>query len=184
MNYDIWTQFVQCVKCFRMYALCKILRFSSRKNSQIALKMLSQTDPSQTQFFNEPLILVDELDQIQGQISKFDAHVKRDGRSPLHRAFSLFHFNSKNQLLLQQRSHLKVSFKINILISKCDLEWGLNVGQITHGAPGQSARITEKALQVFLWSKNIWYLPFRFWFSSNAMKIGNFCFRFFVFIKL
>ena len=26
----------------------------------------------------------------------------------------------------------------------CDWEWGLNVGQMTHGAPGQSAGITKK----------------------------------------
>ena len=149
-----------------MYALCKILRFSSRKNSQIALKMLSQTDPSQTQFFNEPLILVDELDQIQGQISKFDAHVKRDGRSPLHRAFSLFHFNSKNQLLLQQRSHLKVSFKINILISMCDLEWG------------------PKALQVFFMIKKYLILTFSLLVFLKCNENRKFLLSFFVFIKL
>ena len=53
---------------------------------------------------------MDEDDQIQGNISKLKAHVKVDGRSPLHRAFSLFHFNSQGQLLLQKRSDLKVTF--------------------------------------------------------------------------
>ena len=91
-----------------MFPIRKLILKSSRTNPQLIQKMLDQTCPSQTQFFNESLILVDEMDEIQGQISKFDAHVKKDGRSPLHRAFSLFHFNSDGQLLLQQRSDIKV----------------------------------------------------------------------------
>ena len=56
------------------------------------------------------LILVDKKDQIIGKISKLEAHILRNGQSPLHRAFSLFHFNSKNQLLLQKRSQYKITF--------------------------------------------------------------------------
>lgn len=48
----------------------------------------------------EQLILVDERDSEVGTISKMAAH--REGL--LHRAFSVFVFNSSNKLLLQRRS--------------------------------------------------------------------------------
>ena len=50
---------------------------------------------------SELLILVDENDNEIGTISKADAH---DAQGTLHRAFSLFIFNDKDELLLQQRS--------------------------------------------------------------------------------
>ena len=49
----------------------------------------------------EPLILVDENDRAIGYLSKGECH---DGDGVLHRAFSLFIFNSAGELLLQQRS--------------------------------------------------------------------------------
>jgi isopentenyl-diphosphate delta-isomerase len=49
----------------------------------------------------EPLILVDPADREIGYLSKGACH---DGDGVLHRAFSLFIFNSAGQLLLQQRS--------------------------------------------------------------------------------
>jgi len=52
----------------------------------------------------EPLILVDEADREIGHLSKGACH---DGDGVLHRAFSLFIFNSSGQLLLQQRSNQK-----------------------------------------------------------------------------
>lgn len=50
---------------------------------------------------SESLILVDEDDNAIGSLSKADCH---DGEGILHRAFSLFVFNSAGELLLQQRS--------------------------------------------------------------------------------
>ena len=50
---------------------------------------------------DEPLILVDETDREIGHLSKGECH---DGDGVLHRAFSLFIFNSVGELLLQQRS--------------------------------------------------------------------------------
>lgn len=50
---------------------------------------------------DEPLILVDESDREIGHLSKGACH---DGDGVLHRAFSLFIFNSSGELLLQQRS--------------------------------------------------------------------------------
>ena len=49
---------------------------------------------------NEYLILVDENDQPQGKMEKLEVHQK----GKLHRAFSVFLFNSKGELLLQQRA--------------------------------------------------------------------------------
>ncbi|TCD10440.1 isopentenyl-diphosphate Delta-isomerase [Pedobacter frigidisoli] len=48
----------------------------------------------------ERVILVDENDLPTGQMEKLEAHQK----GKLHRAFSVFIFNTKNELLLQQRA--------------------------------------------------------------------------------
>lgn len=50
-----------------------------------------------------PLILVDENDNEKGTIDKLSVHQK----GLLHRAFSVFIFNSKGELLLQQRANAK-----------------------------------------------------------------------------
>ena len=52
-------------------------------------------------FENERLILVDSNDNILGYKSKAECH---DGDGILHRAFSLFIFNEKGELLIQQRA--------------------------------------------------------------------------------
>ena len=57
---------------------------------------------------NETIILVDQKDSPIGYEEKIAAH-KNGGR--LHRAFSIFILNSKNQLLLQQRSAEKPIFR-------------------------------------------------------------------------
>ncbi|RZK08835.1 MAG: isopentenyl-diphosphate Delta-isomerase, partial [Flavobacterium sp.] len=51
----------------------------------------------------EQVILVDKNDLPTGQMEKIEAHQK----GLLHRAFSVFVFNSKNELLLQQRAKTK-----------------------------------------------------------------------------
>jgi isopentenyl-diphosphate delta-isomerase len=48
----------------------------------------------------DQVILVDHNDQIVGKIGKMEAHTQ----GLLHRAFSIFIFNSKGELLLQQRA--------------------------------------------------------------------------------
>jgi isopentenyl-diphosphate delta-isomerase len=52
----------------------------------------------------EELILVDEQDNETGFASKAESH---DGHGILHRAFSVFLFNDRGELLLQQRSPAK-----------------------------------------------------------------------------
>jgi isopentenyl-diphosphate delta-isomerase len=54
---------------------------------------------------SEQLILVDDFDREIGFEAKTDAHM---GKGLLHRAFSIFVFNSANELLLQQRSLTKM----------------------------------------------------------------------------
>jgi isopentenyl-diphosphate delta-isomerase len=48
----------------------------------------------------EQVILVNEQDEVVGQMEKMEAHLK----GILHRAFSVFIFNSKGEMLLQQRA--------------------------------------------------------------------------------
>lgn len=51
----------------------------------------------------EFVVLVDENDQVIGQMEKMEAHEK----ALLHRAFSVMVFNSNNELLLQKRAYSK-----------------------------------------------------------------------------
>ncbi len=51
----------------------------------------------------EKVILVNEKDEQIGLMPKLEAHQK----AVLHRAFSVFIFNDKNELMLQQRAKTK-----------------------------------------------------------------------------
>lgn len=55
-------------------------------------------------FNMQNLVLVDENDNVIGSETKQKCH---DGKGILHRAFSVFIFNNKNQLLIHQRSGSK-----------------------------------------------------------------------------
>ena len=60
----------------------------------------------------DQVVVVDESDKIVGSASKYDTHVynKDTPRGRLHRAFSVFLFNSEGKLLLQQRAAEKITF--------------------------------------------------------------------------
>ncbi|XP_068665168.1 isopentenyl-diphosphate Delta-isomerase I [Aristolochia californica] len=64
--------------------------------------------------FEDECILVDEQDIVIGHDSKYNCHLmeKIDSENLLHRAFSVFLFNTKYELLLQQRSATKVTFPL------------------------------------------------------------------------
>jgi isopentenyl-diphosphate delta-isomerase len=62
-------------------------------------------DDRRVSFDDEPLIMVDGDDNILGFRSKADAH-KGDGI--LHRAFSVFLFNDRGEVLMQRRSEGKL----------------------------------------------------------------------------
>lgn len=73
-----------------------------------ATKGMSQTEL----MAKDECLLVDEDDQIIGSASKFDAHrfTPSQPSGLLHRAFSVFLFNEKDELLLQQRASHKITF--------------------------------------------------------------------------
>ena len=79
---------------------------------------LSKYDQSQIDQLDDKCILVDKDDNIIGASTKIDCHLAKNRshvceKSPgglLHRAFSVFLFNSQNELLLQQRSKHKITF--------------------------------------------------------------------------
>ncbi|MFC0710553.1 isopentenyl-diphosphate Delta-isomerase [Azorhizophilus paspali] len=56
---------------------------------------------NEVSFNDEPLVLVDAYDREIGFLDKASAH---QGQGLLHRAFSLFVFNRRGELLLQQRA--------------------------------------------------------------------------------
>ena len=67
--------------------------------------MSTSPDPFQEALMQERCILVDDNDEAIGHATKRVCHTidPSTGKSPLHRAFSLFIFNRDNKLLLQQR---------------------------------------------------------------------------------
>jgi len=76
---------------------------------------------SQTDFMHkDECIVVDENDNVIGHKSKYETHVfsKENPRGILHRAFSVFLFNSQGKLLLQQRAADKITFP-NVWTNTC-----------------------------------------------------------------
>lgn len=69
---------------------------------------LSHLDQTQVQLLSEECILVDKEDQVIGSDTKKNCHLNVN--SKLHRAFSVFLFNSDGKLLLQQRARTKITF--------------------------------------------------------------------------
>ncbi|XP_077284867.1 isopentenyl-diphosphate delta isomerase [Arctopsyche grandis] len=67
----------------------------------------------------ENCILVDEADNTIGSASKRMCHiVGANGEIPLHRAFSVFLFNTKGEMLMQRRGNKKVTFP-NVYANAC-----------------------------------------------------------------
>ncbi|KAJ8376027.1 hypothetical protein SKAU_G00066070 [Synaphobranchus kaupii] len=68
-------------------------------------------DEKQVQLLAEMCILIDENDCKTGADSKKNCHLNSNiDKGLLHRAFSVFLFNSEEKLLLQQRSEAKITF--------------------------------------------------------------------------
>ena len=76
---------------------------------------LNSHDAEQATLMAEAVIQVAENDQIIGPISKLKAH---QGTGFFHRAFSVLLFNTKGEMLLQQRSGEKVTFP-NVWANAC-----------------------------------------------------------------
>ena len=72
---------------------------------------LTVYDGEQVGLLSEECILVDENDKVIGSDSKKNCHLNVNIEAgKLHRAFSVFLFNSEGKLLLQQRSKAKITF--------------------------------------------------------------------------
>lgn len=72
---------------------------------------LAGFDADQIRMLEEECILVDGNDKVIGHASKKETHLMKNIRKGmLHRAFSVFLFNAKGELLLQQRSAEKITF--------------------------------------------------------------------------
>merc|ERR1712137_1013736 len=87
-------------------------KLGSRQSSSYMKMSHEDLDPTQLALLNELCIAVDLNDQATGSISKKDAHLlgPENQLPPLHRAFSVFLFNTRNELLMQQRSQCKITF--------------------------------------------------------------------------
>lgn len=73
--------------------------------------VLAGKDETQAQLMAEEVILVDHNDNVTGKMSKKDSHLGSNDL-PLHRAFSLFLFDSAGRMLLQRRAGEKVTFPL------------------------------------------------------------------------
>ena len=80
-------------------------------------------DPVQEALLSEPCLLVDTDDKVLGPASKRACHEVVEGSSPLHRAFSLFVFNDRDELLLRQRSDTKITFPSLRTNTCCSHPW-------------------------------------------------------------
>ena len=76
---------------------------------------LQQEDAAQASLMAEAVIAVTEDDTVIGPMSKLEAH---QGAGHYHRAFSVLLFNTKGEMLLQQRSSDKVTFP-NVWANAC-----------------------------------------------------------------
>lgn len=96
-------------------ALRSVITTSSKRmmTSSLTKAKEHKLDPVQEASLHEKCFLVDGNDKIIGSASKKDCHlVSKNGDVLLHRAFSVFLFNKKGDLLLQKRSAHKVSLNV------------------------------------------------------------------------
>jgi len=89
----------------------------------MSVRSITNLCPIQAALLKERVILVNKVDDIVGSATKEDAHrmeniTGKEG-GMLHRAFSLFLFNSKNELLMQRRSSEKITFPDQYTNSCC-----------------------------------------------------------------
>lgn len=102
-------------------------------------------DAEQVRLMEEVCILLDRDDNPVGSASKKDAHLMtniNDGL--LHRAFSLFIFDSKDRLLLQQRASEKITFPDMWTNTCCSHPLSIH-GEVAHDLSGSIAGVKQAA---------------------------------------
>ena len=102
--------------------------------NQDAMNALQSSDAEQAALMAEAVICVAEDDTVIGPMSKLETH---QGAGHYHRAFSVLLFNSKGEMLLQQRSADKVTFP-NVWANAC----------CSHPLHSQKEMETENAMGV------------------------------------
>ncbi len=102
--------------------------------NQDDMNALQSSDAEQATLMAEAVICVAEDDTVIGPMSKLETH---QGAGHYHRAFSVLLFNSKGEMLLQQRSADKVTFP-NVWANAC----------CSHPLHSQKEMETENAMGV------------------------------------
>lgn len=105
-----------------IFGLAKAIRTYSVQTEATRAKQLQEVA------LKENCILVDMNDRPVGMASKKDCHrVSLDGHVKLHRAFSVFLFNSNGDMLIQRRSKHKVQtfFILYVFIYKLYISYRL-----------------------------------------------------------
>ena len=109
---------------------------------------------------NELLILVDTDDQETGSLGKVECH---DGDGILHRAFSVFLFNDRGELLLQQRSADKRLWPMYWTNTCC-----------SHPRQGESMQVaTERRLQQELNTASTLEFIYKFSYEARFGDAGS-----------
>ncbi len=109
---------------------------------------------------DELLILVDGADSVVGHATKEECH---RGNGKLHRAFSVFVFNSNNELLLQKRSDKKILWPLYWSNSVC-----------SHPRRGESYQVAvdRRLLEEIGLELPVKYL-FKFQYQVNYNQLGS-----------
>lgn len=93
---------------------CHISSFNTAMSAENGAAVdLAAYNATQAALMEEMCILVDEKDNVIGAETKKNTHLMTNINAPLnllHRAFSVFLFDSQNRLLLQQRADEKITF--------------------------------------------------------------------------
>ncbi|KYQ99773.1 isopentenyl-diphosphate D-isomerase [Tieghemostelium lacteum] len=96
-----------------MFRLCRQLLCNTKRMSEVnanAVEFKGHNDV-QIQYMNEECIIVDVNDKPLRPGTKKECHLMSNiSQGLLHRAFSVFLFNSEGKLLLQQRAMEKITF--------------------------------------------------------------------------
>lgn len=117
--------------------------------------------------FVEEVVLVDEENNVLGTMPKADVHSEK---TPLHRAFSLFIFNSKGELLLQQRSSKKKTWPLVWSNSCCGHPF-LNESNID-----AAIRRCSNEIGIEIASENIFEAsPYRYCFTRFGVQENEIC---------
>lgn len=105
-------KFIALVSCAMLLLLRRAVGFGFNIAGRFLAPLKSLSSNQLDLMKTERLLLVDEDDNFVGLESKKVAHVfdERYPRGKLHRAFSVFLFNSDGKLLLQQRALDKITF--------------------------------------------------------------------------